>query len=156
MTTSQLPQSPSLLASAAVPGVLWRTITAVVTGSLAAASYYGSWYLTEELAVRQLPVAPPDILPGDTWGFGALALLILVAAPMSVAFLTAVMGHPAAAPAAMAAGALLMGWIIVQVMFIGLVFWLQPAMFLAGGLVLLLGMVAYHPARQESVGSDAP
>ena len=92
-------------------------------------------------------MAPPSFLPGDGWGFGALALLLLVAAPMTVACLTAISGHPAAAQTAMLAGGLLMAWIVVQVLLIGLVFWLQPAMFLFGVVVLAMGMGAYRPAR---------
>ena len=40
-----------------------------------------------------------------------------------------------------------MAWIVVQVLLIGLVFWLQPAMFLFGVVVLAMGMGAYRPAR---------
>ncbi len=151
MSTSQLPDI-HVVPTAAVPGVTWRIVTAIVTGALAASAYYGSWYLTEEVATRQLPVGPPQFLPGSGWGFGALALLILVAAPMTVACLTAIAGHSAAAVAAMVAGALLMGWIVVQVLLIGVVFWLQPAMLVAGAVVLALGMWAYHPQAVRSTG----
>ena len=36
-------------------------------------------------------------------------------------------------------GGLLMGWIVVQVGFIGLTSWLQPVMFVWGGAILVLG-----------------
>lgn len=147
MSTSQLPDL-HVVPAAAVPGAVWRVVTAVAAGLLAAGAYYGSWYLTEETAMSQLPMAPPGFLPGDGWELGALALLVLVAAPMTVASLTAAVGHPTAAVAAMVAGALLMGWIVVQVLLIGLVFWLQPAMLVAGAVVLALGMWAYHPATR--------
>lgn len=146
MSTSQLPDT-HVLPVAVVPGFAWRVLTALLTGALAAAAYYGSWYLTEEVALGELPVAPPAFLPGNGWGFGALALLVLVAAPMTLACLAAAAGHNSAAVAAMVAGALLMGWIVVQVLLIGLVFWLQPAMLVAGAVVLALGMWAYHPSR---------
>ena len=147
MTTSHVPTPVHLLETAVVPGRIWRTVTALITGFVAVGAYYGTWYLTEAIALQELPVAPPSFLPGDGWGFGALALLLLVAAPMTVACLTAISGHPAAAQTAMLAGGLLMGWIVVQVLLIGLVFWLQPAMFLFGVVVLALGMGAYRPAR---------
>lgn len=146
MTTSQLPYAPHLVGSPAVPGPWWRATTSLATGFVAAGAYYGTWYLTEQIALRELPVSPPEFLPGDSWVFAALALLLFVAAPMSVAFLTAVSGHRAAAMAAMVSGALLMGWIAVQVLLIGMIFWLQPAMFLAGAVVLALGVWAYRPA----------
>lgn len=151
MTTSLTPSSPSLLAAAVLPGPLWRAVVATVTGIVAIGAYYGTWYLTEEIAADQLPVSPPEFLPGDSWVFGALALLVLVAAPMSIAFLTAVFGHSAAAPAALVSGALLMGWIVVQVVLIGFVFWLQPAMFVVGAVVFALGFAAYHPATAAAV-----
>lgn len=147
MTTSHVPTPVHLLEAADVPGPVWRTVTALLTGAIAASAYYGTWYLTEAIAMSELPVAPPDYLPGDGWGFGALALLLLVAAPMTVACLMAAMGHSAAASAAMVAGGLLMGWIFIQVLAIGLVFWLQPAMFLLGVVVLAMGMGGYRPAR---------
>lgn len=147
MTTSQIPTPVHLLETAVVPGPVWRTVTALITGFIAAGAYYGSWYLTEATALVELPVDRPSFLPGAGWEFGAFALLLLVAAPMTVACLTAVAGHSAAAQAAMVAGGLLMGWIVVQVLLIGLVFWLQPAMFLLGVVVLAMGMGGYRPAR---------
>lgn len=147
MTTSHVPTPVHLLDTADVPGPVWRAVTALITGAIALSAYYGTWYLTEAMALTELPVGPPEFLPGDGWGYGALALLLLVAAPMTVACLTAALGHPAAASAAMVAGGLLMGWIFVQVLLIGLVFWLQPAMFLLGVVVLAMGMGGYRPAR---------
>ena len=146
MTTSQLPYSPIHVAPES-PAVWWRVVTAAVTGLLAIGAYYGTWYLTEDLAIQQLPVAPPEFLPGTGWGFGAFALLLFVAAPMSVAFLTAAMGHPMGPAAAIGAGGLLVVWIVIQVLLIGLVFWLQPACFLLGAVVLGLGLVAYRSDR---------
>lgn len=140
-------ETPSLIAPAAVPGSRWRIVVACLAGVVAVGAFYGSWYLTGEAALHELPVAPPDFLPGDGWGMGALALLVLVAAPMTIACLTATLGHPAAAPAATLAGGLLVGWIVVQMLLIGFVSVLQPLLLVVGLVVLALGMVGYHPLR---------
>ncbi|MFN8126531.1 MAG: hypothetical protein U0R64_08515 [Candidatus Nanopelagicales bacterium] len=150
MTTTLVPH-PHLTAT--TPALWWRITVAALSGITALGAWYGTWYLTDERAARELPTAAPDFLPGG-WSFGGFALLVLVAAPMTVACLLAVTGHTGAAAAATIAGGLLVGWIVVQVLLIGLVFWLQPAMFVLGAAVALLGLVELR--RDLPSGGDTP
>lgn len=58
------------------------------------------------------------------------------------------------APAwSLGAGLLLIGWIVIQVAFIGLVFFLQPAMFLVGALVAVLGWLGRRHESAEMLRS---
>jgi hypothetical protein len=57
MTTSHVPTPVHLLETAVVPGRIWRTVTALITGFVAVGAYYGTWYLTEAIALQELPVA---------------------------------------------------------------------------------------------------
>ena len=80
MTTSLTPSAPSLLAAAALPGPLWRAVVATVTRLVAIGAYYGPWYLPQEIAADQLPVSPPEFLPGPEQPAGILFLDELTAA----------------------------------------------------------------------------
>ena len=68
------------------------------------------------------------------------ALALVVALPMAVAAYLSWTGSAHAAETAMAAGALLVGWIAVQLVVIRTFSWLQPAMALAGVLVFAVGL----------------
>jgi hypothetical protein len=80
-----------------------------------------------------------DRIPFHSTLFGGLAPALVVALPMAIAAYLAATGAPRAAQAAMVAGALLVGWIVVQVLIIRTFSWLQPAMALAGAVVFLAG-----------------
>ncbi len=145
-TTPLLRRSP--LPAGVVPGTGWRWLAGVVCGAIALSAYAGSWYLTDGSALEQLPVPPPESLPGAGWEFGAFALLLLVAAPMTVACLTAAFGHRSAAASTVVAGSLLVVWIVAQVLLIGLLSPLQPLLLAVGAFVLALGAWAYHPSSR--------
>lgn len=150
MTTSQVFTEPTGTATVSGQryGPVWRVTAGLISGATAIAAYVGTWYLTgEEAAMWDVPSFAPAFLPGGAWAFAGFALLLFVAAPMSVAALMAFSGHRGAAEAAMVAGALLVGWIIVQVMLIGLVALLQPIMFLVGVVVFAMGLGAYQSKR---------
>ena len=70
---------------------------------------------------------------------GGVALAVLVAIPATLAFVAIWTGRSWSTVANLVVGALLMGWIVVQVGFIGLGSWLQPVMFVWGGAILALG-----------------
>jgi hypothetical protein len=72
-----------------------------------------------------------------------LALALVVGLPMAVAAYLAGTGGVRTAEAAMVAGALLVGWIAVQLVVIRTFSWLQPAMALAGALVFLGGLLVH-------------
>jgi hypothetical protein len=83
-----------------------------------------------------------------------VALALVVAVPMAVAAYLSWTGSVHAAEAAMAAGALLVGWIAVQLVIIRTFSWLQPAMATAGALVFLAGLLIHrtriHERRERS------
>jgi len=86
------------------------------------------------------------MLPFGSSLLAAVALVIVVAGPMTVATWCAITGHPRTGPAMAVAGTLLIGWIVVQVAVIQAFSWLQPAMGAAGVVVLVFGMA--HSLRR--------
>jgi hypothetical protein len=89
-------------------------------------------------------------LPFGSAVLGGLALAVVVALPMTVAAYQAAKGRPDAAATAMAAGLLLVGWILVQLAIIRTFSWLQPTMAIAGLLVFLGGCLTRpRPAHRR-------
>ena len=62
--------------------------------------------------------------------------------------------HLLARAGAFAAGAVLLGWIIVQVTIIGYVSWMQPATFAGGLLMLVLALLLRSSGEKRRRGSD--
>ncbi len=86
-------------------------------------------------------------LPFGSTALGGTALfLVNVALPVSVIIAEA-QRRPWASRAHLAFGAALMGWILVQVAFIGLVFFLQPLMFAIGALIAVLALLELRASR---------
>jgi hypothetical protein len=79
-------------------------------------------------------------LPFGSALVAAVALVVIVAVPMTVAAWYLSTGNPRAHRAAIAAGALLVSWIVVQVAVIQSFSWLQPVMAVAGLLVFVSGL----------------
>ncbi len=97
-------------------------------------------------------------LPFESPQFAGAALLVAVVLPMAVTAVLAWRGSRHAAAAGAAAGTVLVGWIIVQLAFIGAVFWLQPACAAVGLVVNYLAITlnrSVEPARplRRSVAS---
>ena len=109
---------------------------AVYAAVVALSAYYGAAGLvlgflpgTDDLRPR---------LPFDSTLLGGLALLLVVAVPASVTAVLAWRHDPRAAAAALWSGALLVGWIVVEVLVIREFSPLQPIFALLG-----LGLVAW-------------
>jgi hypothetical protein len=68
------------------------------------------------------------------------ALLVVVAVPTTVAAVAAWWGSPRAGDLTAAAGLLLVGWIVVQVLVIREFSWFQPVYGLVGLVLLVLGL----------------
>lgn len=81
-------------------------------------------------------------LPFHSTAFAAVALAVVVGLPMTVVTVLAATGHARTAEAAMIAGALLVGWIGVQLALIRTFSLLQPVMLIAGAAVFLAGATA--------------
>jgi hypothetical protein len=79
-----------------------------------------------------------DELPLESPVLGGVALALIVGVVPVTAIVLALRRAPQARAAHIAAGCAVMGWIAVQVAFIGLVSWLQPAIFVIGALIAAL------------------
>ena len=111
-----------------------RIALAVATGFMSFQAVYGAVLLVQ--GGEGLP-DPPSILPGDGWWPGAVALLVVVGVPIAAACVLQVRRDPRADTASIAAGLILVGWIVVQVALIGLTWFLQPLCFVIGLLIAL-------------------
>jgi hypothetical protein len=98
----------------------------------------GSW---------DLPVADLDPLPLSSWVLPGVALLATVAAPMALAAVLVGRHRPAAAGASVAAGAVLVGWILFQLAVIGPQMALQAVMLVLGAVVAGLGLLLRRQER---------
>lgn len=101
----------------------------------AAAMAGGAIDMGEEINNR-LPFGSPTL--------GALALALVVGVPMAATAVRAATGGTRAAELAMGTGALLVGWIGVQLLVIRTFSWLQPVMAVAGIAVFLTGAYLHH------------
>lgn len=84
---------------------------------------------------------PPEWLAGSpftSYLVPGLVLLVVVGGTLLYAAIGVFRKAPDGRGRAVAAGVILLGWIVVQVAIIGYVSWLQPATVVAGLLVLLL------------------
>jgi hypothetical protein len=91
-------------------------------------------------------------LPFHSTAFAAIALALVVGLPMAVVTVLAATGHPRAAEAAMIAGALLVGWIGVQLAVIRTFSLLQPVMLIVGTAVFLTGVAVRSRGRAAPSG----
>ena len=116
---------------------------------VALGALYGGWTLLH--GAWGLSVSMLDRTPFIDWTWPGVLLLVLVALPMLVAAVAELARTSWAGRASLLAGFVLMAWIVGQVALIGLVFFLQPAMFVAGGGVALLAWSLHGaPARSSA------
>ncbi|SFR02046.1 hypothetical protein SAMN04488564_10239 [Lentzea waywayandensis] len=106
-----------------LPGVVALSAWAGAAGTAAGAVDFGS------AVVSRLPFHSNVV--------AAVALVLIVALPMTFAAWLCLRNHPQWRIAVAAAGALLIGWIAVQLVVIRTFSWLQPIMALAGAAVLM-------------------
>lgn len=96
-----------------------------------------AWRLPEDYLSR---------LPFSGWVVPGIALIVMVAVPMLVAAGLVMLRRPWRRDASLAAGVLLVGWILVQLMAIGPRMFLQAVMAGVGLMVALLAWL-WHPSR---------
>jgi hypothetical protein len=123
---------------------------AVFTGLIALSALAGALAISS--GIIDFGPAIDERLPFDSPQFAAFALLVVVALPMTVAEWYAMTGHPHSRQAAIAAGALLIGWIGVEVGVIHTFSWLQPVMAAAGAAVLAAGLFGRRASGRLAVG----
>lgn len=88
-------------------------------------------------------------LPWHSPVLAAMALGLVVAAPMGTAAVLGWRRSQRAPDAAILAGLALIGWIVVETVVIRTVSWLQPACLAYGGLVLALGFLLRRNGRAD-------
>ncbi len=79
-------------------------------------------------------------LPWRSKPLAGLALAVVVGLPMTTTTVLAAKGSRWTAMAATLSGALLLGWIVVQLGFLGPVSWMQPVTAFAGLAVMVAGL----------------
>jgi hypothetical protein len=92
-------------------------------------------------------------LPFSSPVLGGLALLLIVALPMTAAAVAAWRGLPWASAAAVLAGLALIGWIVVEVAFIRTFSWMQPVCAVYGALLAGLGWRSARSAAPHGHGA---
>jgi hypothetical protein len=98
-------------------------------------------------------------LPFESPVFAGGALSVVVGVPMAVAAVQSWRGGRWTNPLAMGAGALLMGWIVVEIGVIRSFSWLQPTFLLVGGAIAFAGYREWHltwGATSEEAASRMP
>jgi hypothetical protein len=107
---------------------------------------------------RQQDAMPSDILartPFGSWVWPGVLLALIVGVPSAVVAVAAMARKPWAHAGHAIVGALLMGWIIVQVAFVGFIAGLQPLMFLWGLVIVLLGAANHRQWHRTGYGTGA-
>jgi hypothetical protein len=122
-----------------------RAALVVVEAFVAIGAIYGSimlitdaWRLDRSM-LRHLPV--------DTWVLPGVALAALIAVPYVLATILVVMRHSMARTVSLAAGGILVGWILAQLVLIQQYFFLQPVMAVSGLLTIGLACLVPHKDR---------
>lgn len=92
-------------------------------------------------------------LPFSSPVLGGLALLLIVALPMTAAAVAAWRGLPWADAAVVLAGLALIGWIVVEVAFIRTFSWMQPVCAAYGALLAGLGWWSARSAATSGHGA---
>jgi hypothetical protein len=110
---------------------------ALLAGLMAVAAYAGVVGLMT--GVLDMGTLLNGRLPFGSPVLGGLALLVIVALPMTVAAVAAWRGLPWAEAAVVTAGLALVGWIVVEVAFIRTFSWMQPVCAAYGALLAGLG-----------------
>jgi hypothetical protein len=90
-------------------------------------------------------------LPMHSPVLAGILLALIVAVPMGITTVAVVRADRRSSAGAMAAGALLVGWILVQPAIIGRFDWLQPVFGLLGSSVFALGLLL-QPRVSRRVG----
>lgn len=135
-----MPRAPERQPRRAVGAQTRRPGLAALAGVVAASAYYGgvgliTGYLTlGDVVTARLPFASPVL--------GGLALLAVVAVPATDVAWLAARGDHGTGGAAMLAGILLLGWIVVELAFIRQVSFFHPTFLVVGGLFIWLGIRA--------------
>jgi len=95
-----------------------------------------------------MPIAWLDATPFPSWAVPGLLLLVLVAVPMALAAAAELARSRLAYASSAIAGAVLVAWIVAQLLVLRRFFFLQPVLAVAGVAVLALAWLVHHRARR--------
>jgi hypothetical protein len=124
---------------------VWRWALIALELLIAANGYYGGLGL-----IRGGMGMPEEWLVGtpfDSWVLPGIALLLVIAVPMTVAAAAEITRARWAYPMSVAVGVVQILWIVAQVVILRQYFFLQPTLFVLGGLIVLLAWLAHRPHR---------
>jgi hypothetical protein len=88
-----------------------------------------------------VPTAWLDGSPFTDYFIPSLILFVVVGGSMFISAVAIIADLRMARPSAVAAGLIVLGWLLVQVKIIGYVSWMQPATAAAGALILVLACI---------------
>ncbi len=124
-----------------------QSVLALLSGVVAIWSLAGSAGLAT--GTIDLGATVEQRLPFDSPAVAALALALMVGIPMAFTAVVTARSDPRAPAIAMISGALLVGWIIVQIYTIETFSWLQPVCVLAG--LTVIAQAVTLPTRAGDV-----
>jgi hypothetical protein len=117
-------------------------------------AFGGAWY-----GLSGAPGIPREWLHGSPFAdyfVPSLVLGVVVGGSFSLATIALLRAWPRARPLCIAAGAVVLGWIVVQLRVIGFVSWLQPVTALWGAMILALAILlpSDGPALGDARGAQ--
>lgn len=120
----------------------WRRALAIGMGAVAVGAAAGA----AGLATASLDLGATIVrrLPFQSTVVAAVALLAIVALPMAWGAVESWLGRRRANVLAVVAGALLVGWIVVELAVIRAFSWLQPMFLFAGAAIAFAGYRGWH------------
>ena len=132
-----------------------RILLGVLLGVVALNAGAGGYYALS--GAENVPVEWLDSSPFSSYTVPGLILLVLVGGSAAVGAVAVFAQARTARLAALAAGLVLLVWILVQVSIIGYVSWLQPTMAAAAITILALALALPEPSsratRRERTGA---
>lgn len=123
----------------------WRNVLLALAATTAVFALAGAISLAT--GVLELGTVAENRLPLHSAAIAGLALFAIVAMPMAVTTWFAARRDVRADAAAAVAGGALIGWIVVQILFLRVFSWLQPTMAIVGAAVLTIGYLHWKRAR---------
>lgn len=133
-----------------------KYILVALTALLAVNAFGGGYYALS--GAEGVPLSWLDGTPFHSYLIPGLFLTVVVGGGMTLACVAWILRRRSAPLLSMAAGLVLVAWIVAQVAMIGYVSWMQPACFVAGLIIACLSVVALrreggtvHPVRISAV-----
>jgi hypothetical protein len=126
------------------PTARWSLVVLEVL--IAANAYFGGIGLIRD--GMGMPDAWLESTPFDSWVLPGIALLLVIAVPMTIAAALEITESPYAYRASVAVGVVQMLWILAQLVVLRQFFFLQPLLFVLGATVVALAWLAHRrPTR---------